>query len=769
MIDIVIRRSYDSKAEYDSALGYGWALSYFMRLYEYDDGSAILRRDCGVQRAFYYEAGAYQTPEGETGSLVKNGDGSWTYWEKSGERKEFDTEGRLTAIVSPQGPKLIFSYDSRGKLPLIGLSPYAVDPGTPREVSQEFRLIRIDEQDASEQATGRWAILTYDENTGRLTTVTDSAARTVQYVQDGIGNLTQVFLPENETQSYSYEDLNDSHNATTLAHRGCSSCGTGTTINTYDSEDRVIRQDRGLHVLSFSYDIPYLQTTVTEETYDDQAQLIHSAASTIEFNAFGNPISETDPLGNQTVQVRDSRMNVTRKEIWEDQGGPELVLVYAEERTYDAQDSVLTYTEAEGFPEERTTTYAYDEFGRLTSITVPSVVDTQENKATSFTYDTNDNVLTRTDQGYLGDGTAFTYTSTYTYDSNGQLETVDGPRTDVTDVTTYSYDTLGRLSSVAQPLNLTTTYTDYTLTGHPQTVTDPNGVATTYTYDSVGRVTSVTVDGDTTSYTYTSTGKIEQITLPRQNTVSYSYDSFDRLTTITDGLGNTINYTYDSSGNRLKEDIKDPLGILTKTVSYQYDVLGRLYRINNPDSNYWEYAYGALGSRISSKDPKGNPLTHFSYDSLNRLVESTQPGDIDTLYGYGAHDNLAFVTDGNGNTSTYIRDDMRRVYQKISPDTGTTTYQHDAAGNVIAKTDARGITVSYSYDALNRLTLVDFPTDTDVIYTYDTCANGKGRLCQVVDQAGTTTHIYSLKGELVQEDNLILGANYVHRCQGLNL
>ena len=490
MMDIVIRRSYDSKAEYDSALGYGWALGYFMRLYEYDDGSVILRRDCGVRRAFYYEAGAYQTPEGETGSLVKNGDGSWTYWEKSGERKEFDDAGKLAAIVSPQGPKLLFTYDSRGKLPLIGLSPYAVDPGTPREVSQEFRLTRIDEQDASEQATGRWVSFTYDENTGRLTTVTDSAARTVQYVQDGIGNLTQVFLPENETQSYSYEDLNDSHNATTLAHRGCSSCGTGTTINTYDSEDRVIRQERGLHFLSFSYDIPYVQTTVTEETYDDQAQLIHSATSTIEFNAFGNPISEADPLGNQTVQVRDSRMNVTRKEIWEDRGGPELVLVYAEEKTYDAQDNVLTYTEAEGFPEERTTTYAYDEFGRLTSIMVPSVVDTQENKVTSFIYDTNDNVLTRTEQGYLGDGTAFTYTTTYTYDSNGQLETVDGPRADVTDVTTYSYDTLGRLSSVAQPLNLTTTYTDYTLTCHPQTVTDPNGVDTTYTYDSVGRLRS---------------------------------------------------------------------------------------------------------------------------------------------------------------------------------------------------------------------------------------------------------------------------------------
>ena len=101
-------------------------------------------------------------------------------------------------------------------------------------------------------------------------------------------------------------------------------------------------------------------------------------------------------------------------------------------------------------------------------------------------------------------------------------------------------------------------------------------------------------------------------------------------------VSNPASVTYDSSGNRLKEDIKDPQGTLTKTVAFQYDVLGRLNRINNPDGNYSEYTYGAIGSRVSFKDPRGNPLTHFSYDSLNRLVESIQPGDIHTVYGYDA-------------------------------------------------------------------------------------------------------------------------------------
>ncbi len=46
-------------------------------------------------------------------------------------------------------------------------------------------------------------------------------------------------------------------------------------------------------------------------------------------------------------------------------------------------------------------------------------------------------------------------------------------------------------------------------------------------------------------------------------------------------------------------------------------------------------------------------------------------------------------------------------------------------------------------------------------YTYDTCTNGRGRLCQVQDQSGTTTSSYSVKGELVQESKVILGVTYV--------
>jgi RHS repeat-associated protein len=68
---------------------------------------------------------------------------------------------------------------------------------------------------------------------------------------------------------------------------------------------------------------------------------------------------------------------------------------------------------------------------------------------------------------------------------------------------------------------------------------------------------------------------------------------------------------------------------------------------------------------------------------------------------------------------------------------------------------------SIKYDAENRLTLIDFPSDTDISYSYDSCVNGKGRLCSVTDQAGSSSYEYTVKGQLAKETKNLLGVNYV--------
>ena len=161
--------------------------------------------------------------------------------------------------------------------------------------------------------------------------------------------------------------------------------------------------------------------------------------------------------------------------------------------------------------------------------------------------------MTVVEAGLLGDGTPYSYTTSYGYDNVGHVTSVDGPRTDVQDITTYTYDPVTNyLTAVTQSIIGTTTYSNFDPLGKPQTVTDPNWNATAYNSDSTGRVTIVKGPGDTnaTQYFYVAGGcqscggganKIDHIILPEGNTIWYTYDTMGNLITIKDSLNNTIN------------------------------------------------------------------------------------------------------------------------------------------------------------------------------------------------------------------------------------
>jgi RHS repeat-associated protein len=754
LVDITIRRSYDSQATFDSALGFGWALGYFTQLYEFTDGSVILRRDCGVRRPFLNVAGAYQTPVGENGTLVKEAAGGWTYTERNGERKLFDQQGRLAAIVSPSGPHLVFQYDQLGKLPLIGVSPYATD-STPKTVALNYRLLRIEERDRNGTPTGHFVTFAYDDTTGRLETVSDNSARTISYSHDGLGNLVDVALPGGASLAYAYEDPRDPHNATTLSDSPCASCAGGAYLNTYDAQDRVVRQERGMHALVITYDQPFVQTTVTEEIRDETSGALVSSATTVwTFNGLGNPLSVIDPDGSKTVYNRDSLMNVVREERWENTPSG-LALRDVELFSYDARGNLLTDTVAAGTAEARVTEYTYDAQGRRASVSLPSVVDPARRKVTRFEYDAGGNLVRRIEEGLLDGGVPFSYVTTFGYDANGQLVSMDGPRTDVADVVTWTYEQ-GRLVSVHEPLGLIVRRGDYGAAGEPATITDANGVVTSYVHDEVGRVLSATRGGGTTGFQYTPSGDLRVITPPRGNAVTYHYDALNRVVAKENALGEKVHYAYDAAERLLAEEIRDAAGVLRRRSTFEYDLLGRIRRAVHADGTYSEWTYDWRGDVVTSRDARGN-VTTYEYDGFRRRRRIVAPGNVITTLAYDAHDSLTSYTAANGVVTHYFYDDMGRLYREESPDSGTTVNTYDAAGNRVSRTDGRGVMVRYEYDALNRLTRVDHPTEPDVVYVYDTCPNGKGRLCTVQDQAGVTSYAYDALGRRVQESRTIAG------------
>ncbi|MCW7537681.1 hypothetical protein OOT46_07435 [Aquabacterium sp. A7-Y] len=172
---------------------------------------------------------------------------------------------------------------------------------------------------------------------------------------------------------------------------------------------------------------------------------------------------------------------------------------------------------------------------------------------------------------------------TYSYNSFGQVLTEDGPRTDVADVTRYEYYadttanwTKGDLQQVTNPAGQVAQYTKYNPHGQVLEMKDANGVVTTYTYDLRQRLKTVMVGTELTTYDYYPTGLLQRVTQPDASYIEYRYDDAHRLTGLADGLGNSVTYTLDNAGNRTKEEIKDPQGVLTRNLGRAFDALGRL-------------------------------------------------------------------------------------------------------------------------------------------------------------------------------------------------
>jgi YD repeat-containing protein len=448
---------------------------------------------------------------------------------------------------------------------------------------------------------------------------------------------------------------------------------------------------------------------------------------------------------------------------------------------YDDRGNPGTVRLAVGAPEEKVITHTFHpEMNVRLSSTEVSVLG-GSNKVTIWDYD-NDydaipnesptRLLSRiVEQGLTknlsGDVISYEYITTFTYNSKGQILTIDGPLAGSNDMSTFAYDTVtGDLNSLTRPLIGTITFSNHDPAGQLGRVTDVNGQSKSFSCDGRGRITTITndVDGSTTVYNYNTAGQLDSMTDADGITRAFTYDTqYGRLTKLIDPDGNYISYGYDSQGNRTELSYHDPSDNRTYRKRYSYqqpDLPGKLWKIINPDDTYTEYGYDSAGNITSVTDPATH-ITTYAYDSLNRLVTAIQPGDVNTSYSYNSQDKLSTVIDAKGRQTTYLYDDMGRVISATSPDTGAVSYVYDEGGNLISKTDAKGITVTYTYDQLNRLTAIYFPDSSqDITRFYDQGTNGKGRLTGMTDSSGSMVNRYDALGRLIRDTRTIAGCDF---------
>lgn len=400
---------------------------------------------------------------------------------------------------------------------------------------------------------------------------------------------------------------------------------------------------------------------------------------------------------------------------------------------YNADNTVASVTDAAG----RVTTYEY------VNRRVSKMTDSA-GRVYSYTYDYYGQLVSSA----TPDGAV----TKYTYDSSRRLTRITTARGVTLD---FGYDSSGRVTRV-------TRYTDFNGGGSAQsttfaypsatttTQTDPNGHTWTYTKDSSGRVTKVvdplgrsrsqswtagsavqnTTDGggQITNYAYDSQNNPIQVKMPSGATSSAVYatggscggtttEDQDQPICITDDAQNKQTMNYDKEGNLLsREDLGGASGTTGAKVSFTYQ--RRAGASTGADCG------GKPGQRCTATN--GNSTIRYAYDADGNLTKITPPSPLGArTYEYDSLGRLIASTNGRGQRVTYQYDAQDRLLATTIPATGNlparTLYKsYDADGNESFNDSV------ISWDAQNRQSYIKDPAGNEFSTWFDAAGNMMG-------------------------------------------
>jgi RHS repeat-associated protein len=228
--------------------------------------------------------------------------------------------------------------------------------------------------------------------------------------------------------------------------------------------------------------------------------------------------------------------------------------------------------------------------------------------------------------------------------------------------TQYSYDADGNLESVTDPEGNKTTYT-YDADNEPVKVEEPDGTITETGYDNAGKVTSQT-DGDkhTTKYVRNGLEEVTEVKDPLGHKTTKEYDHDGNLTSLTDPAGHTTTYKYDPASRPTEVKYSDGK---TPTVKYVYDEDG--HRTSMTDgTGTTSYTYDQLGRLTEAKDGHGD-TTKYEYDLANEQTKITYPNGKSIIRSYDEAGRLEKVTDWLEHTTKFQYDPDGDLIATIFP------------------------------------------------------------------------------------------------------
>lgn len=723
-LPITWRRTYASRGNGMTELGYGWMHSYGMYLRLELNGSLTYITEDWREVRFQKSGSTFTAPLGWYLTLTVLSDG-YRLRTKQGRVYEFNSSRRLRSIAEPGGGRIDILYAN----------------GFPSEV-----------RDSDNEVA-----LSFEYTAGKLTKVTDRASRTVRYAYEG-DDLVGAVDVLNNMETYAYDD---SHN---LVQRTDKRGKVWVTL--YDALDRWVGSINPLgHKASAFYDTVNRRAVYVDRLGNEWQR---------EHNVAGNPVVLVDPLGNRTERQWDTAHNLTQEKD---------ARSLATERIYDTRGNMTEQRDPDG----RVTKYTYDTvFNQVLTVEatgLPKVTSTYDTAGrlktladgvgtTSYAYDVRGQLetITRpglavTRLGYGSKGTPRTLTdpqlvtTTLTFNTAGHIIEIK----DANEYThTFEVDAAGRVHAVVDALQQRSEYT-YDAAGNRLTAKDPRLATTTYAYDAAGRLASVEdALGGMSRLEYDANGQVVATVDARKARTVTRYDAAGRPveTVLADGASTTLGYCADVTAQpcaevdpegRLQWRDFDRMGrvlsevdALKRKTQYEYDTAGRMKATSGPGQVPTTYTYGTKGllDRVTtdeliisySYDGRGNQTsvsaggqqTQYQYDLANRLEWEKNPLGLVTRYEYDSAGNRKAKVDGNGKRTAYAYDGNRRLKGVTFEDGSAYLYEYDAAGNrKREKSDAHERTLQY--DALGRVTeVVDVTLGRTITYTYDANGNRTG-------------------------------------------
>jgi RHS repeat-associated protein len=653
---------------------------------------------------------------------------------------EYDDAGRLTSSTDALGAETVFAYNPRGLLN----SETLPDPdGTGSEVSpvSTHGYDAAGNRTSTTDARGHIWRTTFDA-LGRPRLAKDPLCE-IHGLADPRCSVTETSydLPLNQTSLTDPAGVETTTSFDLLGQRVSEQLGTLPSATfEYDTAGRLVEEtDPAAVATQRGYNAFGELTSETKPTGPGGTL----KTTTWAYDTGGRMTSMTDPLGNVTGYDFDNEGRLIEVDL---PTSPAAITAYTlddvgelvriddgagnvRRATFDERGRRITTSDARG-----TTIYVYDRASRMMRIELPNDV-TQY-----FGHD----LLGRRTRRYGGSPSDPVDDESYAYDPAGNM--VGASRTDGSRLVEMAYDPAGRIETVtAQGATSTYAHEDgrlvsradasgtssftYNANGQLQTLTDPFGSVVSYGYYPDGRkhTRAVAVAGLSSTWTYDPAGRMDTLTttqggqavasadlgydalgnvtsktqaiegLPasEQGTWTYHYDGASRLIQATEPDGTPTVYDYDGAGNRTSVKVgSDPAVVTTfdgaghpdfasDGTDYETDASGSLLKISRPAAvadtvGTTRYTYDTWGRLTQAQriplpglPPALPALVSYAYDPLDRMTTRTEVVILSTTYRYA------------GETQDVVKETLLDEAPLALPT--TTLYSHAPEGPLASK------------------------------------------------------------------------------------